>query len=81
MFLTGFVAGLFFEFIVNRICDSISHHHAMRIGYDCDRCNYRCNGYHCYKMRQEIADGAIEGAYTIEGGNNEISDVPGEDPD
>ena len=72
MSVAWFAAGLFVEFILNRILDSISHKNAMKINYDCTRCNYKCNGYHCFKMRQEIADDLKQG------GTNELPDVQGE---
>ena len=74
MFLLGLTCGLLAEFVLARIMDALGHRSAMRIKYDCQQCAYKCNGYHCYKMRQLIADDLSNG-----GMDNGISDVPGED--
>lgn len=74
MFISGLVFGVLAYFILARIIDTISHRHAMTIKYDCTCCKYRCNGYHCYVMRQEIADYHKKGDL-----ENEVSDISGED--
>ena len=81
MFLFGLTCGLLGEFILARIMDSLSHRSAMRIKYDCNKCAYKCNGYHCFKMRQELAESVIEDADTIEGGEYEVLDISGEGTD
>ena len=75
MFLYGLVAGLLFEFLLNRFCDSMSRRDARRVDYNCDKCQYHCTGFHCWNMRKEIA------ADTIEGGEDELSELRGSDTD
>ena len=76
MFLLGLTCGLLAHFMLARIFDSLGHRSAMGIGYDCEKCAYKCNGYHCFKMRQEIADDLKNGGIA-----DEVSDLSGQDSD
>ena len=73
MAVTWFCLGVIAQFILARVIDAISHNHAMKIGYDCDKCAFKCNGYHCYTMRKS-AD--LKG--DVEDG---ISDLSGKNSD
>ena len=76
MFILGLTCGLLGEFVLARIMDALGHRSAMRIKYDCSKCAYKCNGFHCYTMRQEIADDLKQGGIA-----DGISDVSGQNRD
>lgn len=81
MLWVGIGAGFLVCFIFERLGEVISKAAGRKCRYDCDRCGAHCAGYHCFKMRQMLAEDAMKGEDTIEGDVDELSDIYGPDKD
>lgn len=75
MWSVWLLAGFLICFVFNRIGDASCKKAGRNCRYDCDKCATHCTGYHCYKMRQEIAETSKRDGDTVDGGINEVSDV------